>query len=111
MAGEFTPEPIRAGDVKVRAATEGDLDGLNDVYNEYRVKSISATNEANAGAVFAYTYTLEDKSVFTTPWSATMTYRSNGSDPLDWAEQTCAENFKWFPGRDSDVPRATKPDF
>ena len=35
MAGEFTPEPIRAGDVKVRQATEADLDGLNDVYNEY----------------------------------------------------------------------------
>lgn len=29
------PEPIRAGDVKVRPATEADLDGLNDVYNEY----------------------------------------------------------------------------
>jgi hypothetical protein len=40
-----------------------------------------------------------------------MTYRNGGSDPADWAEQTCAENIKWFPGRDSDVPKAAKPDF
>ena len=37
---------------------------LNDVYNEYRVRTISATNDADAGAVFAYSYTLEDRSVF-----------------------------------------------
>ena len=56
-------------------------------------------------------FTVEDKNVFTTSWGATMTYRNNGNGPLDWVEQTCAENIKWFPGRDSDVPRAVKPDF
>ncbi len=56
-------------------------------------------------------FTVEDKNVFTTSWSATMTYRNNGNGPLDWVEQTCAENIKWYPGRDSDVPRAAKPDF
>jgi phosphinothricin acetyltransferase len=35
VADEGVPEPIRAGDVKVRPATEADLDGLNEVYNEY----------------------------------------------------------------------------
>jgi phosphinothricin acetyltransferase len=35
VADERAPEPIRAGDVRVRAATEADLDGLNNVYNEY----------------------------------------------------------------------------
>jgi phosphinothricin acetyltransferase len=35
VVDEQVPEQIRAGDVKVRAATEADLDGLNDVYNEY----------------------------------------------------------------------------
>jgi phosphinothricin acetyltransferase len=35
VVDEQVPEPIRAGDVKVRAATEADLDRLNDVYNEY----------------------------------------------------------------------------
>ena len=56
-------------------------------------------------------FTVEDKNVFTMSWSATMTYRNNGNGPLDWVEQTCAENIKWYPGRDSDVPRAAKPDF
>ncbi|HEV2836152.1 MAG TPA: DUF3857 domain-containing protein [Pyrinomonadaceae bacterium] len=37
---------------------------LNDVYNEYRVKSILGVSDANVGYVFAYTYTREDKSVF-----------------------------------------------
>lgn len=37
---------------------------LNDVYNEYRVRKISASDDADAGAVFAYSYTLEDRSVF-----------------------------------------------
>lgn len=37
---------------------------LNDVYNEYRVRRISGTDDADVGAIFAYTYTLEDRSVF-----------------------------------------------
>jgi hypothetical protein len=56
-------------------------------------------------------FTVEDKTVFTTPWTATMTYRSGGNAPTDWAELTCAENIQWYPGKDSDVPRALKPDF
>src|SRR4030095_202866 len=42
---------------------------MNDVYNEYRMKKISATSDADTGAVFAYPYTLEDRSVFSqTDW-------------------------------------------
>jgi len=42
-----------------------DLSGdLNDVYNEYRIKSISASNDAEVGAVFAYSYSREERSVF-----------------------------------------------
>lgn len=37
---------------------------LNDVYNEFRVRSISATNDADVGSVFAYSYTREERSVF-----------------------------------------------
>jgi hypothetical protein len=67
---------------------------------------------ANArGKYLQLQFTVEDKGVFTTPWSATMTYRSGGEGPLDWNELTCAENIAWYPGRDSDVPRAAKPDF
>lgn len=43
---------------------------LNDVYNEYRVKTISAFDDIVDGSVFAYSYTLEDRSVFSqTDWS------------------------------------------
>ena len=37
---------------------------LNDVYNEYRVRTIAAMSDADVGAVFAYSYTREDRSVF-----------------------------------------------
>ena len=37
---------------------------LNDVYNEYRIKKISGVDDADAGCVFAYTFTKEDRSVF-----------------------------------------------
>jgi len=37
---------------------------LNDVYNEFRVRTISAADEAEVGAVFAYSYAREDRSVF-----------------------------------------------
>jgi uncharacterized protein DUF3857/transglutaminase superfamily protein len=36
----------------------------NDVYNEYRIRTVSAAGDADAGAVFAYSYTLEERSVF-----------------------------------------------
>lgn len=36
----------------------------NDVYDEYRVKRITAGNEADAGMVFGFTYTTEDRTVF-----------------------------------------------
>ena len=59
-------------------------------------------------------FTVEDEGVFTTPWSATITYRrginSQGSDKL--GEGVCAENpHLYYAGRDADVPTATKPDF
>lgn len=45
----------------------------NDVYNEYRVKQISGRDDADAGTVFGFTYTTEDRSVFS---------------QLDWAFQS-----------------------
>jgi Domain of Unknown Function with PDB structure (DUF3857)/Transglutaminase-like superfamily len=64
---EFRAWLIRPGAETKRYGKDESLDvagDMNDVYNEYRVKSISATSDAEAGAVFAYTYTREDKSVF-----------------------------------------------
>ena len=55
-------------------------------------------------------FTVEDDGVFTTPWSATVTYRrASGQWP---GEFVCAENLRaTYMTRDSDVPRADRPDF
>ena len=53
--------------------------------------------------------TIEDEGVFTTPWSATVTY---GRPLGEWAEHVCAENTReYYNGGDSAVPTASKPDF
>jgi hypothetical protein len=67
-------------------------------------------NPNSRGKYLQLQFTVEDKGVFATPWTATMTYGSGGG-PADWAEEACAENIQWYPGRDADVPRANKPDF
>jgi len=54
-------------------------------------------------------FTVEDKNVFTTPWSATVTY---GRGSNQWPEIVCAENtHEYYNNKDSDVPSADKPDF
>jgi len=55
---------------------------------------------------------VEDEGVFTTPWSATVTYRRPLS-PLvaQWPEYACAQNIQWYSGKDAAVPTADKPDF
>jgi len=53
-------------------------------------------------------FTVDDEGAFTTPWTATMTY---GRGLGRWAEAVCAENIKWYSGKDAAVPRADKPDF
>jgi hypothetical protein len=56
--------------------------------------------------------TIEDAGVFTTPWTATLTY-APGPDRV--AEGVCAENrgeyYHGVNSKESDVPKAEKPDF
>jgi hypothetical protein len=52
--------------------------------------------------------TVEDRGAFTTPWSATVTLRRARDERL---ELVCAENTQWYPGMQSAVPTADKPDF
>jgi hypothetical protein len=53
--------------------------------------------------------TIEDEGVFTTPWTATLTYVP-GPDQIP--EGVCAENpHEYYNNKDSDVPKAEKPDF
>ncbi len=55
------------------------------------------------------TFQVEDPGVFTTPWTATITY-GRGSD--EWPETVCAENtHEYYNNKNSDVPTAAKPDF
>jgi len=52
--------------------------------------------------------TVEDEGVFTMPWTATLTYAPGESI----AEGVCAENrMEYYNNRESDVPKAEKPDF
>ncbi|HMI95720.1 MAG TPA: hypothetical protein VK479_04360 [Micropepsaceae bacterium] len=53
--------------------------------------------------------TVEDPKVFTTPWSANVTYRRGRGA---WQEQVCAENpVDYQSGKRAAVPQADKPDF
>ncbi len=70
---------------------------------------VPGVRDPNApGKYLQLKFTIEDEGVFTTPWSATMTYVR---DPGGWEEMACAENMQWFSGKIADVPRADKPDF
>jgi len=71
---------------------------LNDVYNEYRFKRISARDDADVGAVFAYSYTLEDRSIFSqTDWAfqnslPVITSRYNLTLPEGWRAEAVTFN-------------------
>jgi hypothetical protein len=51
---------------------------------------------------------IEDKGAFTTPWTATITFRRPIEEQF---ELVCAEKPEWFPGTFSAVPFAERPDF
>jgi hypothetical protein len=68
-----------------------------DVFSRYRGKFLQVH------------LTIEDDGVFTTPWTATMTYVPGGDQV---GEGVCAENpHEYYNNKDSDVPKADKPDF
>jgi len=55
------------------------------------------------------TFTVEDPNVFTTPWSAVVTYRRTTGP---WLEQVCAEGLQdYYAGHAPFLPVAGKPDF
>jgi hypothetical protein len=54
-------------------------------------------------------FTVEDENVFTTPWTATITYWPHLAG---WTELICAENRReYYADKDTEVPQAHKPDF
>ena len=57
-------------------------------------------------------FIVEDNNVFTTPWSATVTYRRPLSIFGQWPEYICAQNAAGYDrGERAAVPTADKPDF
>src|SRR5215831_12737915 len=61
------------------------------------------------GKLLQLHFTVEDEGVFTTPWTATITYRPNIGP---WTELICSENRnEYYAGKNSEVPTAEKPDF
>jgi hypothetical protein len=55
------------------------------------------------------TFTVEDPNVFTTPWSAAVTYRRTTGP---WLEQVCAEGLQdYYAGHAPFLPVADRPDF
>jgi len=61
------------------------------------------------GKILRLNVTVEDKGVFTTPWSAVVTY---GRPRGEWAENVCAENLhKYNTEKDPAVSTADKADF
>jgi hypothetical protein len=70
---------------------------VGDIWSRHRGKFLQAQ------------VTVEDEGVFTAPYSATLTYVPT-SDLLP--ESICAENpHEYYNNRDSDLPKAEKPDF
>jgi hypothetical protein len=62
-----------------------------------------------AGKFLQLHVTIEDEGVFTTPWTATLTYAPG---PERISEGVCAENRnEYYNNKESDVPKAEKPDF
>ena len=82
-------------------------DGLERDRKENFRAGAGTIDRAYRGKHLQVRYTVDDKGVFTAPWSATVTY-GRGSD--DWPETVCAENVHVYYSTDTQVPTAAKPD-
>jgi len=79
----------------------------NDKENSF--VQVDSVNRNFRGKHLQLVFTVEDEGAFTTPWTATITYRPS---LVAWEEDVCTENIQEpYYGKDSDVPRANKPDF
>lgn len=84
-------------------------DGLDRAAKENALPQPATVDLDYRGKHLQLTFTVEDPTVFTMPWSATVTY---GRPVGEWLENVCAENpNKYGTERDARVPTADKPDF
>ena len=84
-------------------------DGLaRDLKENFQVNQ-SPVDPKYRGKHLQLRFTVEDEGVFTTPWSATITYRPQAAD---WEEYICADNAnKYGTEKNPAIPAADKPDF
>jgi hypothetical protein len=89
-----------------------DLDEVKDALDRNRRENWLFNGDVfsqHRGKFLQVHVTIEDEGVYTTPWTATMTYVPS-PDPLP--EGVCSENPReYYSNKDSDVPKAKKPDF
>jgi hypothetical protein len=78
-----------------------------DAKENYRVAA-GTVDRNYRGKYLQVLFTVDDPAVFTTPWSATVTY---GRGSTEWPETVCAENAHVYYSKDETVPTAAKPDF
>jgi len=88
---------------------EAAKEGLERASKENALPQPPAVDLNYRGKHLQLTFTVEDASVFTTPWSATVTY---GRSVVEWLELACGENpNKYGTERDTRLPTADRPDF
>ncbi len=91
-----------------QAATESEERGERENFRFELSDAGFARRRDNAGPGLLLEFRVDDPGVFTTPWSAMITYRR----PLgDWPDMACADSTHDFLGRMLNVPKADKPDF
>jgi hypothetical protein len=90
------------------SANESEARGDNENFRFQVSDTGLARNPNYKGPGLMLEFTVEDQGVFTTPWSARITYRP----PLgSWPEFVCAESTRDYVGRTISLPHADKPDF
>jgi hypothetical protein len=84
-------------------------DGLDRAARENALPQPPTIDLNYKGKHLQLEFTVEDPSVFTTPWKATVTY---GKPVDEWLENVCGENpFKYGTEQDVRLPTAVRPDF
>jgi hypothetical protein len=87
-----------------KAAQEKNIRDVGPVLTE----QAAFIDENYKGKGLQIQFTVEDKNVFNTPWSAAVTFRRAGG----WVENVCAENtHEYYNNGFTKIPQADKPDF
>src|ERR1051326_6840991 len=140
--GHYEGDTLVVDTVGIKTGKFSSIDRFGTPYSEnmhvverYRFLPYEAAKEAQArgekewGHVGAYDidpayrgrglqleFQVEDPGVFTTPWTATVTYLRSSNK--EWEERVCAENVEhyytltqYYSDKDAHIPTAQKPDF